>query len=175
MIGGTANISIERSITGISITNDELIPVCKNVFSTGIANGLIVIAIPQTKIILNRLAPITFPSDKLLWPFAKEVIAVTSSGSEVPKAINVRAITDSGTPSHSAILVPLSTNSFAPTAISAAPTTSKTMSSQSLVSFFFSFSSPLSLTSTSSGSTSSLFLIVDLIYINIYELIFIIT
>ena len=54
-----------------------------------------------------------------------EVIAVTSSGREVPNATKVSAITLSGTPIACAINVPLSTSKLAPTAISAAPKTSK--------------------------------------------------
>ena len=50
------------------------------------------------------------------WPLAREVMAVTSSGREVPRATKVRAITDSGTPRAWAMRVPLSTSRLAPTA-----------------------------------------------------------
>ena len=80
-----------------------------NTFSVGIENGDKVIASPDTNTKLNRFAPIMFPRDKSPCPFISEVIAVTSSGKDVPKATNVKAITDSGTPKNSAIIVTLFT------------------------------------------------------------------
>ena len=81
---------------------------------------------PLTSTRLNRLAPITFPRERAPCPFTREVMAVTSSGREVPRATKVSAITDSGTPIAWAIRVPLSTSSLAPTAMSIAPITSST-------------------------------------------------
>lgn len=58
---GTVKISITTSITGISIINEELIPLIKP--DTGTAKGLIVIAAPLTRTRLKRLAPIMLPSE----------------------------------------------------------------------------------------------------------------
>ena len=55
-----------------------------------------------------------FPNDNEEWPFFKALIAVTSSGRDVPSATRVRDITRSGTLSHLAITVPLSTSRSAP-------------------------------------------------------------
>ena len=98
---GIVNIPITASITGISRTRDALIPAI--VFPIGTANGAIVTAIPLTRTKLNRFAPIRFPRDNAPFPFISEVIAVTSSGREVPRATNVREITVCGTPHCSAI------------------------------------------------------------------------
>ena len=115
-----------KSITGMSITSDAFIPaIC---FSTGTAKGAMVTDTPLTNTRLNRFAPITLPSDKAPCPLTREVIAVTNSGSDVPRATKVSAITDAGTPRAVAIIVPLSTKRLAPIAIHAAPTTSSTRS-----------------------------------------------
>jgi hypothetical protein len=39
---------------------------------------------------LKMFAPIIFPRESALFPFASAVIAVTSSGSDVPSATKVR-------------------------------------------------------------------------------------
>ena len=79
---------------------------------------------PLTSTRLNTLAPTTLPNDRSLWPLMSEVMAVTSSGRDVPSATKVSAITLSGTPKAWAIRVPLSTSRLAPMAISTAPSTS---------------------------------------------------
>ena len=73
---------------------------------------------------------LVYPSERDPWPFSKALTAVTSSGRDVPSAINVSAITDSGTPRPWAIRMPLSTSSFAPTAIKTAPAPSSPPSFQ---------------------------------------------
>ena len=107
---GTVSRSIVANITGISTTKEAFWPAIN--FSEGTLNGLIVIAIPLTNTKLNRFAPIIFPRESDECPFTSEVIAVTNSGREVPKAMNVSAITDSGTPSPLAIICPLLTKRF---------------------------------------------------------------
>lgn len=77
-----------------------------------------------------------FPNEREPCPLTSEVIAVTSSGSDVPKAIIVKAITDSGTPIAPAMITPLSTNRLAPNAIPIAPTTNNNMFCQTGFSFF---------------------------------------
>ena len=62
-------------------------------------NGEIVTAAPETSTKLKMFAPIILPSDSAPCPLASAVIAVTSSGKEVPSATKVSAITVSGTPS----------------------------------------------------------------------------
>ena len=116
------------------------------VFSTGIANGEMVMAVPDTRIRLKILAPMMFPSERALWPLARAVIAVTSSGREVPRATIVRPMTEDGTPRASAISVPLSTRSFAPTAIRTAPIARRTMS------FQIGFSVPVLSSAAASGA-----------------------
>ena len=106
--------------------SEEFMPAI--VFSAGTAKGEIVMAAPLTRMILNRLAPMTLPRDSAPWPLARLVIAVISSGRLVPRATMVRPITLSGTPSAWAISVPLSTSSRAPTAMAAAPITSSRIS-----------------------------------------------
>ena len=75
----------------------------------------------------KKLAPITLPSESALCPLTSAVMAVASSGSEVPSATKVSAMTLSGTPSASASTVPWSTSRSAPRAIAAAPATSPRM------------------------------------------------
>ena len=116
---GIVTKAMARNISGRSITKDALCP--RKSFSTGTENGRIVTDMPQTNTMLNKLAPTMFPSDRAAWPLARETMAVTSSGSEVPSATNVRAMTESGTPMRVASLVPLSTRRRAPMAIRAAP------------------------------------------------------
>ena len=111
------------SMTGRSSTRLELMP--NSVALCGMVKGASVIDMPLTSTRLKTFAPTTLPSDRSLWPLTSEVTAVTSSGSEVPSATNVRAMTLSGTPRACAIRVPLSTSRFAPTAISTAPSTSR--------------------------------------------------
>ena len=76
---------------------------------------------PLTSTRLNTFAPTMLPRDRSLQPLTSEVMAVTSSGREVPSATKVSAMTDSGTPSACAMRVPLSTSRSAPTAMSTAP------------------------------------------------------
>ena len=118
---GITIINITMNIKGISTNSAAFIP--NSNLSAGIENGESVIAKPDTKTKLNKFAPIMLPNDNNPWPFINDVIAVTSSGKDVPKATNVKAITDSGTPRNSAIIVPLSTRRLAPIAINTAPTT----------------------------------------------------
>ena len=110
-------------MTGNSSTSDALWP--KSREFCGMVKGATVAETPLTSTRLNTFAPMTLPSESAPWPFASEVMAVTSSGSEVPSATKVSAITDSGTPSACAIRVPLSTSRLAPTAMSTAPTASR--------------------------------------------------
>ena len=95
----------------------------KMVLPTGTSNGARVTDTPETSTRLKRFAPMILPTDSEPWPFTREVMAVTSSGRLVPRATKVRAMTVSGTPSSLAMMVPLSTSRFAPTAMTAAPTT----------------------------------------------------
>ena len=111
------------SMTGRSSTRLELMP--NSVALCGMVKGASVIDMPLTSTRLKTFAPTMLPSDRSLWPLTSEVMAVTSSGSEVPSATNVRAMTLSGTPRACAIRVPLSTSRFAPAAISTAPSTSR--------------------------------------------------
>ena len=74
----------------------------------------------------------TLPRDSAPCPLTREVMAVTSSGSEVPRATTVRAMTDSGTPRPAAITTPLSTIRLAPTAMRAADSASRTSSTARL-------------------------------------------
>ena len=62
-----------------------------------------VTAAPETKTRLNTFAPITLPTPRDARPFFREVMVVTSSGREVPRATNSRATTVSGTPSQRAM------------------------------------------------------------------------
>ncbi|MEI3411909.1 MAG: hypothetical protein V8Q57_00755 [Blautia sp.] len=96
-IAGKVRNAITNSIRGISTTREEFIPAMT--FPEGISKGDNTAETPLTSTRLKRLAPITFPRERAPWPFVREVMAVTSSGREVPSATNVRAITDSGTPS----------------------------------------------------------------------------
>ena len=136
---GTVRRSMTANITGRSMTREELMPMM--VEFCGMLKGDTVMDMPLTSTRLNTLAPITLPSEREPWPFASEVIAVTSSGREVPSATKVRAMTDSGTPSACAIRVPLSTSRFAPTAIRAAPRMSRPISLAKDISFSGSSSS----------------------------------
>ena len=113
--------AMTNSMSGMSTRREALRPFIS--LSAGTWNGLIVMAIPLTSTRLNRFAPTMFPSDREEWPFTSDVMAVTSSGSDVPSAMKVRAMTDSGTPRPAAMIFPLSTRSFAPTAMRAAPRT----------------------------------------------------
>ena len=61
IIVGTVSMSITVSITGISRTSEELIPLIKP--EHGTVNGFIVIAVPLTRTKLKRLAPIILPSE----------------------------------------------------------------------------------------------------------------
>ena len=90
------------------------------------------------------------PSDNAPQPLMSEVIAVTSSGREVPSATSVSAMTDSGTPSALARICALSTSSRAPMAMTAAPTMSITTSRAAL---------PSGSSSSCSGAGSGLFFI----------------
>ena len=58
---GTVRISITANITGISITNEELIPLMKP--EAGTSKGLIVIAAPLTRMRLKRFAPMMLPRE----------------------------------------------------------------------------------------------------------------
>ena len=75
------------------------------------------------------------PSDNEPWPLISDVIAVTSSGSDVPRATTVSAITESGTPTFLAMIVPLSTKRVAPNAMIAAPSTSRMIATNTGISF----------------------------------------
>ena len=125
---GTVRRVITPNITGMSITRDALIPPTST--PTGTEKGAIEIAIPLTSTRLKRFAPIRLPRDSAPRPFISDVIAVTSSGREVPSATKVSAITVSGTPKVVAMKVPLFTKRSAPTAITAAPRMRKRRSFQ---------------------------------------------
>ncbi len=49
-------------------------------FPEGISKGDNTAETPLTSTRLKRLAPITFPRERVPWPFVREVMAVTSSG-----------------------------------------------------------------------------------------------
>ena len=121
---GRVMIIMTASMTGISSTRLELMP--NRVELCGTVKGASVTDIPLTSTRLNTFAPTMLPRDRSLQPLTNEVMAVTSSGREVPSATKVSAMTDSGTPSACAMRVPLSTSRFAPSAISTAPSTSST-------------------------------------------------
>lgn len=74
------------------MTNEAFLP--NSIDPCGIANGAKATDTPETRTRLKRFAPMTFPKDKDPCPFNKDVIAVTSSGRDVPKATKVKAITD---------------------------------------------------------------------------------
>ena len=146
MRDGMVRMAMTANITGMSTTREAFIPLM--VFSTGMAKGEMVMAAPDTSTMLKRFAPMMLPSERALCPLMRAVMAVTSSGREVPRATMVRPMTEDGTPSASAIRVPLFTSRFAPKAISTAPTTSRAISCQT----GFSFSSEeLSEASAASG------------------------
>ena len=94
------------------------------------------------------------PRDNRPCPLRREVIAVTSSGREVPRATKVRAITDSGTPNSPAMMMPLSTNRFAPIAIKAAPMTSKRRSFPAELEAVSASAAATSVTSASAAAAS---------------------
>ena len=81
---GRHRIAITPSITGRSMTRLELTPP-KTVFSAGIEKGEIVMAMPLTRMMLNRFAPMILPRDSELCPLIRLVIAVISSGRLVPR------------------------------------------------------------------------------------------
>lgn len=60
---------------------------------SGITNGEIVTAVPDTSTKLKILAPIILPNDKAPSPLASAVIAVMSSGRDVQRATTVTPIT----------------------------------------------------------------------------------
>ena len=115
---GIHSISITNNVTGTSTKSEAFIPFI--IFDVGKLNGDIVIDNPDTRTTLKKFAPTMFPSDKLLCPLIIEVMAVDSSGKDVPSANIVIPITDSGTPNLCAIKVPFSTNTFDTYAIVAA-------------------------------------------------------
>ena len=82
---GKQSSDITPSMTGISIRSEELMPI--SVFSAGTENGEIVMAAPLTRTILKRLAPMILPRLSAPCPLRREVMAVMSSGREVPKAM----------------------------------------------------------------------------------------
>lgn len=73
--------------TGKSSTNEALCP--KSVEFCGMENGAKETDTPLTRTRLKRLAPIIFPRERELCPLIKDVMAVTSSGKEVPRATKV--------------------------------------------------------------------------------------
>ena len=91
MNAGTSIKAITDTIIGISTTRAAFIPPIS--LSAGTANGFIVIAIPLTRTRLNKFAPRIFPREREACPLIRDDIAVTSSGREVTRAMNVRAIT----------------------------------------------------------------------------------
>ena len=149
---GRHMIIITPSMMGRSMTRLELMPF-RMVFSAGMAKGEMVMAVPLTRMMLNRLAPITLPRDREPWPFTRLVMAVMSSGRLVPRATMVRPMTESGTPRAAAILVPLSTRNRAPMAMATAPTTSSSSSCHRV------FALPPASSSSSSSASSGCFFI----------------
>ena len=119
-IEGKHKIIITVNAIGTSTKSDELIPLI--ILDVGMLKGPRIEAIPVTKTTLKKFAPMTFPSDRLLCPLTNAVIAVESSGKDVPRARIVIAMTDSGTPNFLAIKVPLSTSRLDANAITAADT-----------------------------------------------------
>ena len=76
---------------------------------------------PRTNIIFRIFAPRTLPIE-ISWAFLMiAVIDVTSSGNDVPKAVNVRPIMTSGTPSILAMTSPLETSKLAPEIVQIIP------------------------------------------------------
>ena len=91
-------------------------------------------ALPETSEHSGRMtvrsmmfAPMMLPTDSSDWCLRMAVMAVTSSGSDVPTAIMVTPMMASGTPSAAASAEPLSTISCAPMTIPAVPATNFTM------------------------------------------------
>ena len=76
---GRVIMPITASITGRSRTKDAFCP--KSIEFSGTGNGLIAIAVPETRTRLKMLAPIMLPRESAPWPLISEVIAVTNSGS----------------------------------------------------------------------------------------------
>ena len=81
-------MSITANIIGTSTIRLEFTP--KIVDESGKENGESVTATPKTRTILKRFAPIILPTESALCPFISAVIAVTSSGKDVPRATKVR-------------------------------------------------------------------------------------
>lgn len=78
---------------------EAIITVKSRLLMPPIGKGEIVALHPNTKNILNRLLPITFPMAIPGFFFNAAVTEVASSGNEVPPATKVNPITDSLTPS----------------------------------------------------------------------------
>lgn len=76
---------------------------------------------PNTIQMLKMLLPMMFPTKMSCSFFMAEIIEVTNSGSEVPKAMMVKEITLSDTPRVLAILVALFTTRSLPKTIPASP------------------------------------------------------
>ena len=138
MIPGKVRKAIAQNISGMSTTREAFIPA--TILLAGTAKGDKVTDKPDTSTRLNRFAPMILPSDKDPWPFAREVMAVTSSGKEVPRATKVSAMTLSGTPK--------AVNAGTYKATAAAPTTSPTTSRMGL---------EYSCLTSSAGSTGGIF------------------
>ena len=110
--------AITTTIIGISIICEVLYP--KSLLPSGITNGEIVTAVPDTSTKLKILAPMILPNDKAPCPLASAVIAVTSSGRDVQRATTVTPITSVGIPAMVANETEDASNISAPKAINAA-------------------------------------------------------
>ena len=110
--------AITPTIIGISIICEVLYP--KSLLPSGITNGEIVTAVPDTSTKLKILALMILPNDKAPCPLASAVIAVTSSGRAVQRATTVTPITSVGIPAMVANETEDASNISAPKAINAA-------------------------------------------------------
>ncbi len=101
---GIIKVNIIRSANGI----------CKRRVIVFMFNGVTTEEIPSTILILRIFAPRIFPMERFLCPLTRADTEVTSSGSDVPKAIAVKLIIICGMFSIEAIMIPLSTKKLAP-------------------------------------------------------------
>ena len=122
---------------------EAIITVKSRLLMPPIGKGEIVALHPNTKNILNRLLPITFPMAIPGFFFNAAVTDVASSGNEVPPATKVNPITDSLTPSDRAIPLAPSTKSCPPKMRPASPPTIKRTDFHTGISLIF-CSSPTS-------------------------------
>lgn len=134
---------LKNQPTSHNSSAEAIITVKSRLLIPPIGKGEIVALQPNTKNILNRLLPITFPMAIPGFFFNAAVIEVASSGKEVPPATKVNPITDSLTPNERAIPLAPSTKSCPPKMSPARPPIIKRTDFHIGISFIF-CSSPAS-------------------------------